>query len=116
MFCTTPSLNGASPLAPIFLASPIAAISGQDSGDIQVPEPRCCTVPGASGNVRPPVTVAGSGKHGHGMPRMQAHWIVMKFGGTSVAGRQQWDTIASLARERQAEGWRVLLVAPIAQP
>lgn len=110
MFCTTPSLNGASPLAPIFLASPIAAISGQDSGDIQVPEPRCCTVPGASGNVRPPVTVAGSGKHGYGMPRMQAHWIVMKFGGTSVAGRQQWDAIASLARERQAEGWRVLLV------
>jgi len=34
----------------------------------------------------------------------------MKFGGTSVAGRPQWETIASLARERRAEGWRVLLV------
>ena len=34
---------------------------------------------------------------------MQAQWIVMKFGGTSVAGRPQWETIASLARQRQAE-------------
>jgi diaminopimelate decarboxylase/aspartate kinase len=34
----------------------------------------------------------------------------MKFGGTSVAGRQQWQTIASLTRQRQAEGFRVLLV------
>lgn len=34
----------------------------------------------------------------------------MKFGGTSVAGRPQWETIASLARARQAEGARVLLV------
>jgi diaminopimelate decarboxylase/aspartate kinase len=37
-------------------------------------------------------------------------WIVLKFGGTSVAGRKQWDTIASIARARQAEGFRVLLV------
>jgi diaminopimelate decarboxylase/aspartate kinase len=44
------------------------------------------------------------------MPRMQSQWIVMKFGGTSVAGRSQWETIASLVRARQAEGWRVLLV------
>jgi diaminopimelate decarboxylase/aspartate kinase len=36
--------------------------------------------------------------------------MVMKFGGTSVAGRPQWDTIASLARARRAEGCRVLLV------
>jgi diaminopimelate decarboxylase/aspartate kinase len=41
---------------------------------------------------------------------MQPNWIVMKFGGTSVAGRPQWETIASLARSRQAEGARVLLV------
>ena len=34
----------------------------------------------------------------------------MKFGGTSVAGRPQWDTIVSLARARHAEGCRVLLV------
>jgi len=34
----------------------------------------------------------------------------MKFGGTSVAGRPQWETIASLVRVRQAEGRKVLLV------
>lgn len=37
-------------------------------------------------------------------------WIVLKFGGTSVAGRAQWETIASLARERLREGYRVLVV------
>jgi len=34
----------------------------------------------------------------------------MKFGGTSVAGRPQWETIASLARDRQVGARRVLLV------
>jgi diaminopimelate decarboxylase/aspartate kinase len=38
------------------------------------------------------------------------HWIVLKFGGTSVAGRAQWETIASLSQARRAEGFRVLLV------
>jgi diaminopimelate decarboxylase/aspartate kinase len=38
------------------------------------------------------------------------NWIVLKFGGTSVAGRPQWDVIARLARQRRAEGLRVLLV------
>jgi diaminopimelate decarboxylase/aspartate kinase len=37
-------------------------------------------------------------------------WIVLKFGGTSVAGRSQWETIASLAKTRRSEGFRVLLV------
>jgi diaminopimelate decarboxylase/aspartate kinase len=37
-------------------------------------------------------------------------WIVLKFGGTSVADRPRWETIASLARARQEEGFRVLLV------
>ena len=41
---------------------------------------------------------------------MADNWIVLKFGGTSVAGRPQWDTIASLVNERRAEGFRVLLV------
>ena len=41
---------------------------------------------------------------------MADKWIVLKFGGTSVAGRPQWDTIASLANVRRAEGFRVLLV------
>jgi diaminopimelate decarboxylase/aspartate kinase len=35
---------------------------------------------------------------------------VLKFGGTSVAGRPQWETIASLAKVRRSEGFRVLLV------
>lgn len=37
-------------------------------------------------------------------------WIVLKFGGTSVAGREQWETIGSIAGARRAEGFRVLLV------
>jgi diaminopimelate decarboxylase/aspartate kinase len=37
-------------------------------------------------------------------------WIVLKFGGTSVAGRPQWETIAALAKARRSEGFRVLLV------
>lgn len=37
-------------------------------------------------------------------------WIVLKFGGTSVAGRRQWDAICDLVRQRRAEGCRVLLV------
>ncbi len=35
---------------------------------------------------------------------------MLKFGGTSVAGRAQWEAIASLAEARQADGFRVLLV------
>lgn len=41
---------------------------------------------------------------------MAEKWIVLKFGGTSVAGRAQWETIASLAQTRCSEGFRVLLV------
>jgi diaminopimelate decarboxylase/aspartate kinase len=37
-------------------------------------------------------------------------WIVLKFGGTSVAGRPQWEKIASLASQRRSDGYRVLLV------
>jgi diaminopimelate decarboxylase/aspartate kinase len=41
---------------------------------------------------------------------MAEKWVVLKFGGTSVAGLQQWETIASLANARHNEGYRVLLV------
>ena len=41
---------------------------------------------------------------------MADKWIVLKFGGTSVAGRPQWDVIAALVKARQSEGFRVLLV------
>jgi len=37
-------------------------------------------------------------------------WLVLKFGGTSVTGKQQWETIESLARQRLDQGYRVLLV------
>ena len=41
---------------------------------------------------------------------MRQHWLVLKFGGTSVSGRPQWETIASLARQRLDSGYRVVLV------
>lgn len=41
---------------------------------------------------------------------MTANWVVLKFGGTSVSGRAQWQVIADLARNRSAGGRRVLLV------
>jgi diaminopimelate decarboxylase/aspartate kinase len=37
-------------------------------------------------------------------------WLVLKFGGTSVAGREQWETISSIVRARRSDGYRVLLV------
>jgi diaminopimelate decarboxylase/aspartate kinase len=37
-------------------------------------------------------------------------WVVLKFGGTSVSGRPQWQVIAGLVRARRARGSRVLLV------
>lgn len=37
-------------------------------------------------------------------------WVVIKFGGTSVASRAHWNTIASIARTRLGEGLRPLLV------
>jgi diaminopimelate decarboxylase/aspartate kinase len=37
-------------------------------------------------------------------------WIVLKFGGTSVASRACWDTIAKIARERIDAGLRPIIV------
>ncbi len=37
-------------------------------------------------------------------------WIVLKFGGTSVSTLPNWTNIARIARERLAEGARVLIV------
>ena len=39
-----------------------------------------------------------------------APWIVMKFGGTSVATLPRWQNIRELAASRRAEGARVLVV------
>ena len=37
-------------------------------------------------------------------------WVVLKFGGTSVSTAERWETIASLAEARLAEGLRPLIV------
>ncbi len=37
-------------------------------------------------------------------------WLPMKFGGTSLASRSQWDTIASLLHNRLGAGYRPVLV------
>ncbi|HJU07890.1 MAG TPA: hypothetical protein VJ727_05340, partial [Rhodanobacteraceae bacterium] len=39
-----------------------------------------------------------------------APWIVLKFGGTSVAAAERWRTIQQLVAARRAEGARVLVV------
>lgn len=39
-----------------------------------------------------------------------ASWIVLKFGGSSVARAARWQSIAELARKRHADGHRVLIV------
>lgn len=38
------------------------------------------------------------------------NWVVLKFGGTSVAGEPQWQTIRDLLQQRVAAGNRTLLV------
>lgn len=40
----------------------------------------------------------------------EAPWIVLKFGGTSVATAERWRTILELAAARRAEGARVVVV------
>jgi len=37
-------------------------------------------------------------------------WLVMKFGGTSVSSAGQWQTICDLIREREAAGYRPVIV------
>jgi bifunctional diaminopimelate decarboxylase / aspartate kinase len=37
-------------------------------------------------------------------------WIVLKFGGTSVASAHHWETIAGIVRNRLAEGFRPVVV------
>lgn len=45
---------------------------------------------------------------------MSTRWAVLKFGGTSVAGRSQWEVIARLVLARREQGWRVVLVCSAA--
>ncbi len=37
-------------------------------------------------------------------------WVVLKFGGTSVASLERWQTILEIIRARREEGFRVLVV------
>lgn len=41
---------------------------------------------------------------------MKPDWVVLKFGGTSVAGKPQWLAICKLLLQRREQGKRVLLV------
>jgi diaminopimelate decarboxylase/aspartate kinase len=43
-------------------------------------------------------------------PRGGSPWIVLKFGGTSVSGIDNWRNIAAVVRARLADGARVLVV------
>ena len=45
------------------------------------------------------------------LPAPDTHWLVLKFGGTSVSKRERWDPIGKLAAERAStENARVLVV------
>jgi len=48
---------------------------------------------------------AGDNRHG-----TSGNWLVMKFGGTSVSSPENWVTIRDLVRERQAAGFRPVIV------
>lgn len=41
---------------------------------------------------------------------MSSAWVVVKFGGTSVTGKENWERILSILQTRQAQGNRVLVV------
>lgn len=41
---------------------------------------------------------------------MSEKWLVLKFGGSSVRGPEQWQAIAERVGERRGEGFRVLVV------
>jgi len=42
-------------------------------------------------------------------------WLVLKFGGSSVRGVEQWQSIAARVEQRRAEGYRLLLVCSAVQ-
>jgi diaminopimelate decarboxylase/aspartate kinase len=44
------------------------------------------------------------------MTTRQPRWIVLKFGGTSVSNRPNWNSIAEIAKKRGAGGANVLIV------
>ncbi|MFW5739414.1 MAG: bifunctional aspartate kinase/diaminopimelate decarboxylase [Myxococcota bacterium] len=42
--------------------------------------------------------------------QISTRWVVLKFGGTSVATRQRWEAIAEAVQQRRQEGLRPVLV------
>jgi len=44
------------------------------------------------------------------MRREQQEWVVLKFGGTSVSSRDNWNHIANVIQERRKEDYRILVV------
>ena len=44
------------------------------------------------------------------MTTRNPRWIVLKFGGTSVSNRTNWNNIAAVARKRGADGANILIV------
>ena len=82
--------------------SAFMTIQGQTTDKIPIMGYWPCTPFAASGNV--PAPDESETYH------VTEPWLVLKFGGTSVSGKQQWETIASLASQRLEDGNRVLLV------
>jgi diaminopimelate decarboxylase/aspartate kinase len=41
---------------------------------------------------------------------VQLPWVVLKFGGTSVSSRSNWDNIVRILRGRESEGLRIVVV------
>jgi bifunctional diaminopimelate decarboxylase / aspartate kinase len=46
----------------------------------------------------------------HALARSTSDWIVLKFGGSSVSSRKNWDNVARVVAERCATGARILIV------
>lgn len=44
------------------------------------------------------------------MSNESSNWIVLKFGGTSVSSKENWENIVSVIKERKAEGFSVCIV------
>ncbi|MFQ5635289.1 MAG: bifunctional aspartate kinase/diaminopimelate decarboxylase [Gammaproteobacteria bacterium] len=49
-------------------------------------------------------------RSGDGAAASRHRWLVMKFGGTSVSSPDRWATVRDLIRERQAAGFRPVVV------
>lgn len=44
------------------------------------------------------------------MSNERSNWIVLKFGGTSVSSKENWENIVSVIKKRRAQGFKVCLV------